>query len=416
MALAAASLAALVVFDALAVSVLLPSIRVDLGASSSGAQWVLNAYLLALAALLPVLARLAGSVPVRTLAAAGGVALAVGAALCASADVTSALVAGRALQGAGAAALLASVAGSAEAARRPTGPAAALLALAVVGGPVAGGAFAELNWFRIFFWAGIPVAAIAAGSALVVARPASVPAQRDLPRLLALGAGLTAVTVALVQSEVWSWGQTTLLLASGLGLLYLAPWRLLDRVAVAWAAVAACVAGLAFLLPQYFELARILSGLRVGALLLAFTLPAVTSWALARRLAARLPVRGLAIAGLVCAVAALAVLGALEEDTPYAVLIVVMLAAGSGLGTVAATAGGRTGAELSGVTIAATAAGAALGLAAAGAELQHAQADERAADASFEHALAAGVGRAALLLALLLAATAVSVVRLDRRG
>ena len=49
--------------------------------------------------------------------------------------------------------------------------------------------------------------------------------------------------------------------------------------AVVWAGVAACLAALLFLAPEYFQLARNLSGLRVGALLLALTLPAVAGWA-----------------------------------------------------------------------------------------------------------------------------------------
>ena len=51
---------AVVLLDVTVVAVLLPAIRLDLGSSSSGGQWVLNAYLLALAALYPLLARRGG--------------------------------------------------------------------------------------------------------------------------------------------------------------------------------------------------------------------------------------------------------------------------------------------------------------------------------------------------------------------
>nr|MBA3262632.1 MFS transporter [Thermoleophilaceae bacterium] len=71
---------AMVFLDVTAVAVLVPDIRLDLGSSSSGGQWVLNAYLLALAALVPLFSRLRGG---RYLPAAGSLAMAAGAVVCA---------------------------------------------------------------------------------------------------------------------------------------------------------------------------------------------------------------------------------------------------------------------------------------------------------------------------------------------
>jgi hypothetical protein len=89
--------------------------------------------------------------------------------------------------------------------------------------------------------------------------------------------------------------------------------------------------------------------------------------------------------------------------TRYAVLIAALGLAGTGLGLVA----GAARAEL-----APALAGAALGLATAGAAFQLAQADERDSGASFEHALASGVGWAAVLMVFaLLAAGALALWR-----
>ena len=98
---------AAVLLQVTAVTVLVPDIRLALGSSTSGGQWALNAYLLALAALLPVCVTLRS----RALTVAGAAVWAAGAVACATADSTAALVAGQAAQGAGAAAVLAAAIG-----------------------------------------------------------------------------------------------------------------------------------------------------------------------------------------------------------------------------------------------------------------------------------------------------------------
>ena len=388
---------ALVVLDVTVVAVLLPDIRLDLGSSSSGGQWVLNAYLAALAALFPLLARLGGDRR-RELAAAGALAMAAGAIVCVAADTTAALVAGRALQGAGTAGTLAAVAGP----QLTSGLAgAALPALALALGPLAGGVFAEQNWWRVYFWAGIPLAVVAGAAALLAPRVA--PARPSTPALLAAAyaAGLVAVTVLLVQAEPWGLGWTALGLAAGLLALSQLPGRLSTPAFLA-ATVAGCLAALLFLVPEYFQLVRNLSGLRSGILLLCLTVAAVTTWALSSWLPRRIPTAAL---GLVCAAIGLAVLIAVDVHTRYAVLIGALGLAGSGLGLVA----GAARAELTPAL-----AGAALGLAAAGASFQLAQSDERDSGATFAHALSTGVAWAAVLMLALLAAGALALWRPPR--
>jgi MFS transporter, DHA2 family, methylenomycin A resistance protein len=383
---------AVVLLDATVVAVLLPDIRLDLGSSSSGGQWVLNAYLLALAALFPLLARL-GCDRRRELAGAGALVMAAGAIVCVAADSTAALVAGRALQGAGTAGVLAAVA------PQLTGglAGAALPALALALGPVVGGVFAEQNWWRVAFWAGIPLAAVVGAAALaaprVETRHADVPAS-----LLAFAGGLSVLTIVLVQAEPWGLGWLALPVVGGVIVIGGAA-RKLSGWTLIWATLAGCLAALVFLLPEYFQLVRNLSGLRSGILLLCVTVAAVTAWALSGWLARRIPTAAL---GLGCAAIGLAVLIAIDVHTRYAVLIGALGLAGSGLGLVARA--GR--AEL-----APALAGAALGLAAAGAVFQLTQADERDSGATFEHALAAGVGSAAVLMLAMLAAGALALWR-----
>jgi MFS transporter, DHA2 family, methylenomycin A resistance protein len=374
---AAASLPlAIVALDVAVVGVLLPDVRLDLGSSASGAQWVLNAYLLAAAVVLLL--------PRRAPVAAGVLALAAGAVVCATADSTAALVAGRAVEGAGAGALLAGAAL----------PQLVLPALALALGPLLGGVLAQENWWHLYFWAGVPLAAAAGAGALAgpgAARQAG--AAPDSPlRPAAFAVGLVAVVVVLVQAEPWGLSWPALALAAAaLGVAL----RRVPGTLFAWAVLAGCLTALLFLMPEYFQLVRNLSGSRSGILLLALTLPTVTVAMVGKWLPP------LGVAGPICAVAGLALLVTIEPHSGYALLIVALGLVGTGLG---AAASGLRGAGLGPVV-----AGAALGLAVAGAGFQLEQADQRDSGATFQEAFAAGVSWAAVLLLALVAAAAFAV-------
>ena len=167
---AASAAVAVVLLDVTAVGVLLPTIRVDLGSSASGGQWVMNAYLLALAAVLLAVAPGSQSIGA-CLRWPAGLRPRSESVVCATADSTSALVAGRAVEGAGVAILLAALALALPESRRAQAAAAALPLAAFALGPLVGGELAEHNWWHLYFWAGVPVAAILAAPALARRRP-----------------------------------------------------------------------------------------------------------------------------------------------------------------------------------------------------------------------------------------------------
>ena len=87
--------------DSTVVALALPSIRVDLGASTSELQWVQNVYLLAMAALVVTLARCGDLFGRRRIFLAGLVIFGVGSVVSATAGEIEQLIAGRALQGIG---------------------------------------------------------------------------------------------------------------------------------------------------------------------------------------------------------------------------------------------------------------------------------------------------------------------------
>ena len=433
---------ALVALDVAAVPAVLPSVRVELGTSTSGVLWMQDAFLLGLALALALLVK-SGALLESRVVVAGGVAAFMGGALLAStADGSATLVAGRALQGAGSAALilaaLESLAGGVSSFSRITGrnststagapdrrtPLVAAALLVFAAAPLLGGGVAEAADWRWLFRLEVVAAAPAALLLLVTGREGG---DRSPVRGQAalLPVGLALAVTGLIQSGPWGWGSadTLLVLAAGGALLAFA-WREgLTGVNATAFAVAGCLSAALLLAPQYLELVRGLSPLRSGLLTVALTLPAATVAVLAAKLADRVPCRLLACAGL--GAAALGALGMTRVDpaSSYSVVILSLglLGAGAGMAVgalarerLAAEPGaGRTAGTLARGSLGAAAelataaaAGAALTIAAAGAVFQRAQLDERESGGSFEDALAAGVAGSAWLLAAILAVAA----------
>src|ERR1700686_4593878 len=96
----------MITLDATIVNVALGPIGADLGGALSTAQWIVNAYTLAFAALLLSAGALADRLGSRTGFLIGLAVFGLGSAACASATSLTALIVARAIQGTGAAALM----------------------------------------------------------------------------------------------------------------------------------------------------------------------------------------------------------------------------------------------------------------------------------------------------------------------
>jgi EmrB/QacA subfamily drug resistance transporter len=206
---------AMTFIDQTIVSIAAPVIQADLGLSSSGMQWGINAYLLALAALFAFGGRLADTAGHRRMVVLGVVIFAGASALCGltpSGGIAEAwLVAFRALQGAGGAimfpAALAIVVTTFDLHSR--GRALALF-FGIAGGltaigPIAGGYLLEWTW-RAIFWINIPVALIAL-ALIAISRPANEcrPAPMDYRGLALIVPGVALSVFGLQQSSLWGW-------------------------------------------------------------------------------------------------------------------------------------------------------------------------------------------------------------------
>ena len=165
--LIATILGSTVVFlDATVVNVALPAISDDLDAGLAGQQWVVEAYLLALVALMLVGGSLGDQFGRRRMFVIGLVGFGATSALCAIAPTDEFLIAARALQGIAGALLvpgsLAIVAATFEGAARgkAVGTWTAWTGIATVLGPAGGGVLVDLASWRAIFWVNLPLIAV----------------------------------------------------------------------------------------------------------------------------------------------------------------------------------------------------------------------------------------------------------------
>ncbi|HEV7773512.1 MAG TPA: MFS transporter [Conexibacter sp.] len=208
----AASLAVGLAFlDETAVVTALRAIQADFGATSAEVQWVVGAYLLALATLMAAAGRLADIYGRRRLFVLGAWLFGAGSLACAAAPGIDALIAARVVQGCGAALLMPLGMANATAAlpeeRRgwtvgvvSTG-ATVFLAL----GPLVGGALVEFADWRWIFLINLPPLAAILAIALRWFPESRAPVRGPLDVLgfLLLLGGLVALTLPLLNMQEW---------------------------------------------------------------------------------------------------------------------------------------------------------------------------------------------------------------------
>lgn len=205
--------------DGSALGVALPAIQRDLGAGPAAVQWVSNAYLLTLGALV-LTGGAAGDRFGRRKVFLIGVALfALASIACGLAPTAGLLIAGRAVQGVGAALLTPgalAVIGSAfppDERGKAFGTWAGAGALFGMIGPLVGGWLADAADWRFIFWINVPLAALTAVIALKAVPESRDPDARglDWPGALLAITGLAALTWALTAAPDRGWSDPLIL-------------------------------------------------------------------------------------------------------------------------------------------------------------------------------------------------------------
>jgi EmrB/QacA subfamily drug resistance transporter len=204
--------------DTTIVNVALPAMASDLKASFASLQWVVDAYALALAALLLGAGSLADLIGRRAVYVAGLALFVVASLACGVAPSAGVLVAARGVQGAGAAAMLATSMALLNVTYQGRDRATAFAVwgsvsgAAAATGPILGGLLTQyLDWRAIFF-VNLPVGAVAIALTLRAFAESRNPAARgiDLPGAATFTVAAGAVTYALIKGgEVgWASGET----------------------------------------------------------------------------------------------------------------------------------------------------------------------------------------------------------------
>ena len=206
---------AMTFIDQTIVSIAVPNIQRELGLSSTGVQWVINGYLLALAAFFALGGRLSDIFGHTKMCVIGVIVFVGASALCGATPTGSIaeawIITFRVVQGVGGAimfpAALAIVVNVFPLHER--GKALALF-FGIAGGltsigPILGGYLTEWTW-RAIFWVNIPVALIAL-ALIALSRPKTQyqRAPIDYRGAVLLAAGVALSVLGLQQSAVWGW-------------------------------------------------------------------------------------------------------------------------------------------------------------------------------------------------------------------
>jgi EmrB/QacA subfamily drug resistance transporter len=152
--------------DTTVVNVALPVVQRDLGATAAQVQWIADAYLLVVSALILAGGSLGDRLGRVRVFAVGVAIFAAASICCGAAQTTAQLIAARALQGGGAALLvpgsLAIIAAtfSREERGRAIGTWSALTSLSVIAGPLLGGALVQAISWRAVFLINAPIAIV----------------------------------------------------------------------------------------------------------------------------------------------------------------------------------------------------------------------------------------------------------------
>jgi EmrB/QacA subfamily drug resistance transporter len=351
----------MVVLDNLIVTVALPSIRADLGATLESLEWTVNAYTLAFAVTLIPGAAFGDRFGRRRLFLIGLALFTASSAAAALAPSTGALVAARAVQGIGGAIVapltLTLLADAFPAERRGAalGIWSGISGMGIALGPLVGGAVVEgISWHWIF-WINVPIGLALLPVAAVLLRESHGPSTRlDLPGAALVAAGLLGVVFGLVRGQGEGWTSPVIIASLSAGVVLLGAFLAWERRAPAPMlplslfrkrafAVTNAVSffmyfgtfGSIFLLTQVMQLVLGYSPFEAGVRLLVWTGASMIVAPIAGVLSERYGSRAFMATGLALQAGALAWFAVTTSTTQdFADLVIPFLMAGTGMSLV----------------------------------------------------------------------------------
>ena len=220
----------MMVLDVLIVSVALPSIQHELHLSPAGLEWVVSAYALALAALIPFGGALGDHLGRKRVFVVGVVIFTLASAGCALSVSGGMLISFRVIQGIGGAIMssltLSLISEAYPPAERagPIGLWAAVSGLAVAGGSVLGGLLLSVFPWSSIFWVNVPIGVVTVVISVVAVAESreAVPRPFDSMGVGLSTAGLLLLTFGFVDSADANWGSPVVGVCAGAGVAVLA--------------------------------------------------------------------------------------------------------------------------------------------------------------------------------------------------
>jgi EmrB/QacA subfamily drug resistance transporter len=340
-------------------NVALPTLELDLGASSSQLQWIVDSYMLVFAGLLLTAGALGDRFGRRKALSFGLAVFGLGSLLSAVAGSAEMLIASRALMGVGGAFIMPSTLSiltatfPAHERAKAIGAWAAVSGLGIAIGPVAGGWIVEhADWSWIFL-VNIPfvVAALLAQRPLVPESRDPAAPRLDVPGFALSTAGLTALVWGIIQAPEWGWTDPRIVGAFAAAAALVAgfvawerhtPEPMLDvrlfrnrRFSAASGAITLsffAMFGAIFFLTQYLQLVLGYSAFSAGLRVLPVAVGIVLASPLSARLTDRAGAKVVVAAGLALIAAALVLMAGFEVDSAYTVVAVSYLILGMGIG------------------------------------------------------------------------------------
>jgi MFS transporter, DHA2 family, multidrug resistance protein len=361
-ALIAMALSLLVIgLDSTVLNVALPTMAIDLHASTSQLQWFADAYLLVMAALLLPAGLLGDKYGRKKLTIGALTVFGAGSMWCAFAGSATSLIGARILLGVGAAVLIPLVMSSVvvlfEPEERPKaiGVIGAATIVGLPAGPLVGGALLNHFWWGSVFLINVPVIAIAliAAATLLPKDGPSRPGALDHLGVGLSAAGLVGLTYGIIEGPVRGWSSAPVMvaLAGGVALLImfvrwearirsveplmeLGLWR---NTSFRWGVVGATLAnfglfGVMFVLPQYFRAVTGVDAFGTGVRTLPLLLGMIVGLQGGMRLSKRIGFARSATIGFVALAAGLAMGTTTGVHTGFAAIAVWTALAGLGTG------------------------------------------------------------------------------------
>ncbi len=352
----------MVMLDNTVVNVSLPSIQRDLHASLSSLEWTVNAYTLTFAVLMVTGGRLGDIFGRRRMFLFGVIVFGLSSAAIGFAPNDITLIAFRAVQGIGAAFMMPATLSIITQAFPPhqrgmaIGTWAGVSAMALAIGPVLGGFLTEAVSWRAIFFINPPIALGAIAVTLFATRETrdeTVGKGVDIPGIVAITAGLTAIVLVLVEGNRWGWGSTrviSLIVVAVVAVAAFVPIELRSKAPMVdfsffrsrsflGANLVGYIVSFA-MLAQFFFLALYMqnilnySPLQAGLRFLPATAVIIVMGPLAGRLTDRIGPRPLMTLGLVVVAIALFVQSRLTVHTGYGLLLPGFVLMGLGMGLV----------------------------------------------------------------------------------